>query len=145
MCVAPVRPGWWWQPRYTRLGCAIKSEGTALQGKCSPTRFVMEAGLHFAGGEAVTLSEEALISATEINPASDADLKALTPKAQTPSVLFWVLLQVLLPWLLTPQACVTQPCNQNTCALCCSILSHRDSREKCFICRESEQHHLFSF
>lgn len=25
-----------------------------------------------------------LVSATEINPASDADLKALTPKAQTP-------------------------------------------------------------
>lgn len=45
------------------------------------------------------------------------------------TVLFWVLL--LLPWLLTPQACVTQPCNQNTCVLCCSILSHRDSCEKC--------------
>lgn len=44
----------------------------------------MEIGLHFVGGEAVTLSQEALISATEINPASETDLKALTSKAQTP-------------------------------------------------------------
>lgn len=44
----------------------------------------MGTGLHFVGGEAVTHLEEALISATEINPASEADLKALTPKAQTP-------------------------------------------------------------
>lgn len=46
------------------------------------------------------------------------------------SALFWVLLQALLPQLLTPQACVTQPYNQNTCVLCYSILSRRDSREK---------------
>lgn len=44
----------------------------------------MGTGLHFVGGEAVTHLEEALISATEINPTSEADLKALTPKAQTP-------------------------------------------------------------
>lgn len=96
-CVAPVRPGWWQQPRHTGLGCAIESERTAFSNK------VWDGSrAEFCSGEEVTCSEEALVSATEINPASEADLKALTPKAQTPSVLFWVLLQVLLPWLLTP-------------------------------------------
>lgn len=42
----------------------------------------MGTGLHFVGRNA--LVEEVLISAAEINPASEADLKALTPKAETP-------------------------------------------------------------
>lgn len=44
-----------------------------------------------------------------------------------------------------PQACVAQPYNQNTCVLCYSILSRRDSREKLSVCRETEEHHLSSF
>lgn len=78
--------------------------------------------------KALTLSEDALISATEINPASEADLKALTPKAQTPNC---ALLGASVAALAshTTGLCHTtlQP---NTCVLCCSILSHRDSREK---------------
>lgn len=97
----------------------------------------METGLHFVGGETGTLPEEALISATEINPASEADLKALTPQAQTPNC---ALLGASVAALASH---TTGLCH--TCVLCCSILSHRDSREKRSVCRETEQHHLSSF
>lgn len=46
------------------------------------------------------------------------------------SALFWAPLQVLLPQLLTPQACVAQPHNRNACVLCYSTLSRRDSCKK---------------
>lgn len=55
-----------------------------------------------------------------------------------------VLLPALLPRLLTPQACVAQPRDRNTCVWCCSILSRRDSREKCSVCGETERHHSSS-